>query len=46
VLQTAAARALVGEIPITGRLPIAIPPYHEVGEAVRMEATTASAPER
>ncbi len=32
--QTAAVRALAGEIPIGGRLPIALPPWHEVGDGV------------
>ena len=36
-LQEAAARALTGEAPATGRLPIAIPPYHEVGDGVQVE---------
>jgi beta-N-acetylhexosaminidase len=31
VSQQAAARALVGSIPITGRLPISIPPYAPFG---------------
>jgi beta-N-acetylhexosaminidase len=34
VSQRAAARALTGQAPITGRLPIAIPPYHSIGEGV------------
>ncbi|HSL70305.1 MAG TPA: glycoside hydrolase family 3 N-terminal domain-containing protein, partial [Longimicrobiales bacterium] len=34
VLQRAAARALLGQAPITGRLPIAIPPLHAVGEGL------------
>jgi len=36
VSQRAAARALAGQIPITGKLPIAIPPYHKVGEGVQI----------
>lgn len=36
VVQEAAARALLGEVEITGRLPISIPPYHAVGEGVRV----------
>jgi beta-glucosidase-like glycosyl hydrolase/uncharacterized lipoprotein YddW (UPF0748 family) len=44
-LQRAAARALVGEIPVTGRLPIAIPPYHDVGDGVQVEATATARPE-
>jgi beta-N-acetylhexosaminidase len=34
VSQRAAARALLGEIAITGKLPIAIPPYHQFGEGL------------
>ena len=34
VSQRAAARALAGVIPITGRLPIAIPPFHRIGDGV------------
>jgi beta-N-acetylhexosaminidase len=34
ISQRAAARALTGQAPITGRLPIAIPPYHRIGEGV------------
>jgi hypothetical protein len=34
VSQRAAARALRGAIPITGRLPVALPPDHEVGEGI------------
>ena len=34
VSQRAAARALAGVIPITGKLPIAIPPFHVIGEGV------------
>ena len=37
-LQTAAARALTGVAPITGKLPIPIPPFHVLGEGVRVEA--------
>ncbi|MBW3553204.1 MAG: family 10 glycosylhydrolase [Gemmatimonadetes bacterium] len=37
VAQEAAARALTGEIPVTGRLPIAIPPDLPVGGGVRVE---------
>lgn len=33
--QRAAALALVGEIPITGRLPIPLPPHHAVGEGIQ-----------
>lgn len=34
VSQRAAARALAGVIPVTGRLPIAIPPFHGIGDGV------------
>jgi beta-N-acetylhexosaminidase len=34
VSQRAAARALTGQIPITGKLPIAIPPFHQLGEGI------------
>ncbi|MGH7481248.1 MAG: glycoside hydrolase family 3 protein [Longimicrobiales bacterium] len=40
VAQVAAARALAGLAPITGRLPISIPPYHAVGDGVQITATT------
>lgn len=33
--QSAAARALLGRVPVTGRLPISLPPRHEVGEGMR-----------
>jgi beta-N-acetylhexosaminidase len=45
VLQRAAARALVGEAPVTGRLPVAIPPYHRVGEGVRVGSDVPARPE-
>ncbi len=35
--QRAAARALTGQIPIKGVLPIAIPPYHWLGEGLKIE---------
>ena len=38
VSQRAAAKALVGQIPIRGKLPIAIPPFHRIGEGVVVEA--------
>ena len=34
VSQRAAARALVGESAISGRLPISLPPYHRTGEGL------------
>ncbi len=37
VSQEAAARALVGESAITGRLPISIPPLHRMGEGLARE---------
>ena len=37
VAQRAAARALTGLIPITGKLPIAIPPLHRIGEGVQVK---------
>ncbi|HEX6558004.1 MAG TPA: glycoside hydrolase family 3 N-terminal domain-containing protein [Longimicrobiales bacterium] len=37
VSQRAAARALTGQIPITGRLPIAIPPFHKIGEGIEVK---------
>jgi len=42
VSQAAAARALLGAAPITGRLPIAIPPYAPLGAGVRREARAAA----
>src|SRR5690606_36521452 len=36
VLQEAAARALAGEAPITGVLPISIPPFHALGTGLRV----------
>ena len=38
VLQRAAARALTGQVAITGRLPIAIPPLHALGEGIQIPA--------
>jgi beta-N-acetylhexosaminidase len=37
VSQRAAVRALTGEIEVTGRLPIDIPPDHRIGDGVRTE---------
>jgi beta-N-acetylhexosaminidase len=37
-VQKAAARALVGLIPMDGRLPIPIPPLHSIGDGVRVDA--------
>ena len=36
VAQRAAARALTGQIPIAGKLPIAIPPFHSIGEGLEI----------
>jgi CubicO group peptidase (beta-lactamase class C family) len=41
--QRAAARALTGRIPIVGHLPIAIPPFHSLGEGVVMERLESAA---
>lgn len=35
VAQRAAAGALLGDAPISGRLPISLPPYHALGEGLR-----------
>jgi beta-N-acetylhexosaminidase len=40
VSQRAAAAALLGEIPVTGRLPISIPPYFKFGEGIDRTATS------
>ncbi len=32
--QRAAAEALLGRIPITGRLPVSLPPHHGIGEGI------------
>ncbi|HEX6039335.1 glycoside hydrolase family 3 protein [Longimicrobium sp.] len=34
VSESAAARALLGTIPIRGRLPVSLPPYHRMGEGI------------
>jgi beta-N-acetylhexosaminidase len=36
--ESAAARALLGAAPIRGRLPVALPPYHRVGEGIDRNA--------
>jgi beta-N-acetylhexosaminidase len=36
--ERAAARALLGAIPIEGRLPVALPPHHAIGEGVSRAA--------
>ncbi len=38
VLQRAAARALLGEADITGRLPVSLPPHHAAGEGLVRQA--------
>jgi beta-N-acetylhexosaminidase len=40
VAQRAAARALTGQAPITGKLPIAIPPLHQIGEGIQVVGAT------
>jgi beta-N-acetylhexosaminidase len=42
--QEAAARALLGQLPITGRLPISIPPFHRAGEGIQRPARIAKTP--
>jgi len=39
-LQQAAANALLGRAPIEGRLPIPLPPFHVVGDGVRINAVS------
>jgi beta-N-acetylhexosaminidase len=46
LLQTAAIRAIAGEIPVTGRLPIRIPPYHDLGDGLRLGPGTRADPDR
>ncbi|HEX7118086.1 MAG TPA: glycoside hydrolase family 3 N-terminal domain-containing protein [Longimicrobiales bacterium] len=43
VEQEAAVRALMGEAPITGRLPITIPPDHPIGTGIRRTYTLGTA---
>lgn len=38
--QRAAARALLGEVAIEGRLPISLPPHHDVGSGIQRPAPT------
>ena len=40
VSQEAAVRAWTGEAAVTGRLPISLPPYHEIGDGLHREAVT------
>ncbi len=37
VAQRAAARALAGQIPVTGKLPIDIPPFYRMGEGIVLQ---------
>lgn len=37
VMQRAAARALLGLTPISGRLPVALPPHHTIGDGLSRE---------
>ena len=39
VMQRAAARALVGVIPITARLPVTLPPHHKRGDGLDRSAS-------
>ena len=39
VSQTAAARALAGFAPISGKLPVSLPPHHALGEGLERAAT-------
>ena len=45
VSQRAAARALLGRAPITGSLPISLPPYYPIGAGLTRAATLAEDPE-
>jgi beta-N-acetylhexosaminidase len=45
VSQRAAAHALLGQIPIVGTLPVALPPHHPVGSGLR-RAARAAGPDR
>jgi len=42
VMQEAAARALTGGAPITGRLPIPLPPHHAIGDGITVLDTAAA----
>ncbi len=44
VSQRAAARAVLGELPIKGRLPISLPPFHRAGEGLRLPVLTRATP--
>ncbi len=43
VVQAAAARAITGQAPITGRLPISIPPLLRIGDGIDVPAAAAAA---
>ncbi len=45
VSQRAAAAALLGEIPISGRLPISIPPWFKSGDGLDRAASAARPPQ-
>jgi beta-N-acetylhexosaminidase len=45
VSQRAAVRALLGQAPITGRLPVTLPPYHAAGEGIQRPARLAGGEE-
>ncbi|MFN2601507.1 MAG: glycoside hydrolase family 3 protein [Gemmatimonadaceae bacterium] len=38
ISQRAAAAALLGKIPITGKLPVSLPPLHKIGEGIERAA--------
>ncbi|HKP74947.1 MAG TPA: glycoside hydrolase family 3 C-terminal domain-containing protein, partial [Longimicrobiaceae bacterium] len=42
VCQEAAARALLGEVPVTGHLPVSVPPYLRLGAGLRRAVETAA----
>jgi CubicO group peptidase (beta-lactamase class C family) len=42
--QRAAAKALTGQVPVTGRLPIPIPPYHFLGEGIPVDRADPALP--
>jgi beta-glucosidase-like glycosyl hydrolase len=42
VMQRAAARALLGLAPISGRLPVGLPPHHAIGDGLSREQANAA----
>ncbi|CAN5709551.1 hypothetical protein BH23GEM6_BH23GEM6_22940 [soil metagenome] len=44
ISQRAAARALLGQIPITGTLPVSLPPHHAVGSGLQRAAPAGASP--